>query len=104
MKRAQTNRQGKQALEITSGAFCVRRQMKICVENNYWTALSKKYQSKVKAIAWAHNVDTETTMRNLESFLRNELATLRGPEVYCSHKSFITMRELEGLIDSLSRA
>ena len=78
--------------------------MEICIENDYWAALSKKYQSKVKAIAWAHNVDAETAMRNLEGFLRNESATLKEPEVYCSHKIFITMRELESLIDSLSRA
>jgi len=68
----------------------------------YWTALSERYQVKVKEIARKHNVDTQTVMRNLEGYLRAEAQRLKKPEMSCSQQSFTTMREMEALIDIIN--
>jgi len=76
--------------------------MQTCIENEYWTALSKGHQAKVKALARKHNVDTQTVMRNLEGYLKTEALRLKDPGVTCSRHSFTTMREMEALIDSIN--
>jgi len=63
----------------------------------YWTALSGTYQMKVRKIAREHSVNTHTVMRNLEGHLKDEIK-----KAYQSHNGFISMRELEALIDNIS--
>ena len=64
----------------------------------YWTALPSTYQMKVRKIAREHIVDTHTVMRNLEGYLKDEII-----KAYHSHNGFISMRELEALIDNIAQ-
>jgi len=64
----------------------------------YWTALPSTYQMKVRKIAREHSVDSKTVMRNLEKHLKDEIR-----KAYQSHNGFISMRELEALIDNIAQ-
>ena len=66
--------------------------------DNYWNSLSTTHRMKLKHLAKSKGVDTETAMRNIINYLKNDDLYPKRPVHF---KEFITARQIESFIDTI---
>ena len=63
----------------------------------YWNMISSGHQRKLLFLARQSGVDSETAMRNIVNYLKQDDS--KRPEYF---KDFITGKNIEGMIDMIS--
>ena len=64
----------------------------------YWNIISRKHQTRLCLIAKNKGIKTDTAMRNIINYIKNNSPNLIRPDYF---KDFITGRQIESVIDTL---
>lgn len=64
----------------------------------YWDIISSRHRAKLLSVAKERNVDLDTAMRNIITYLKSETSHPNRPAYF---REFVTARHVEGMIDML---
>jgi len=66
--------------------------------HEYWEMISNRHRAKLLSVARKRNLDLDTAMRNIITYLKSETSYPSRPAYF---SEFVTARHVEGMIDML---